>query len=150
MQSPRKPKDVQNLAGKVAALSQFVSRSTDKCQPFFEVLKGSKRFEWTEKYEQAFQKLKKYLGSPPLLSKPNPGEELCLYLTVSKYATSAALIREEGNIQRPMYYVSKRLLDAETRYPEILKSSEHFVLILLKGLLVPTSLPFIGKLLKPD
>ncbi|PON34666.1 Ribonuclease H, partial [Parasponia andersonii] len=100
---------------------QFVSRSTDKYQPFFEVLKGSKRFEWTKKCEQAFQELKKHLGFPPLLSKPNPGEELCLYLAVSKYATSAALIRKEGNIQRPVYYISKRLLNAETRYPEMEK-----------------------------
>ncbi|PON72858.1 Ribonuclease H, partial [Parasponia andersonii] len=33
----------------------------------------------------------------------------------------AALIREESNIQRPVYYVSKRLLDAETRYPDMEK-----------------------------
>ena len=45
MQSPRKPKEVQNLAGRVAALSQFVSRSTDKCLPFFDALKGGKKFE---------------------------------------------------------------------------------------------------------
>ena len=105
----------------MAALSHFVSRSTDKCQPFFEVLKGSKKFEWTEKCEQAFQELKKHLGSPPLLSKPKSGEKLYLYLAISKYATSAALIREEENVQRPVYYVSKRLLDAETRYPEMEK-----------------------------
>ncbi|XP_017227902.2 uncharacterized protein LOC108203469 [Daucus carota subsp. sativus] len=29
---------------------------------------------------------------------------------------SAVLVREEGNLQLPVYYVSKRLLDAETRY----------------------------------
>ena len=51
MQSPRKTKDVQSLVGRVASISRFVSRSTDKCQPFFEVLKGSKKFEWTEKCE---------------------------------------------------------------------------------------------------
>ena len=39
MPSPKKHKDVQSLTGKVAALSRFISRSTDKCIPFFNVLK---------------------------------------------------------------------------------------------------------------
>ncbi|PON31834.1 hypothetical protein PanWU01x14_366530 [Parasponia andersonii] len=128
MQSPRKPKDVQSLAGRVAALSRFVSKSTDKCQPFFEILKGSKRFEWMEECEQVFQELKAHLGFPPphlgfppLLSKANLGKELYLYLAVSKYATSETLIQEEEKIQQLVYYIRKRLLNAEIRNPEMEK-----------------------------
>lgn len=51
-----------------------------------------------------------------MLAKPLEGETLILYLAVSDYAISAVLVREEGNLQLPVYYVSKRLLDAETRY----------------------------------
>ena len=58
-------KEVQSLNGKVAALNRFVSRATDKCLPFFRTLKKS--FEWTE-CQQAFEELKAYLSSPPLLS----------------------------------------------------------------------------------
>ena len=39
-------KEVQSLNGKLAALNRFVSRVTDKCLPFFHVLKKS--FEWTD------------------------------------------------------------------------------------------------------
>ena len=42
MSSPKKPKEVMSLAGRVTALSRFVSRATDYCAPFFDVLKGSK------------------------------------------------------------------------------------------------------------
>ena len=42
MNSPRKPKKIMTLAGRVAVLSHFVSRATDHCTPFFNVLKGSK------------------------------------------------------------------------------------------------------------
>ena len=87
---------------------------------FFESLKGNKRFLWDEKCEQAFRALKEYLGKPPLLSKPD-GEPLFLYLAVSKYTISGALIREEEKVQWPVYYISKRLVDAETRYPEMEK-----------------------------
>ena len=43
---PKTVKEVQSLNGKIAALNRFVSRATDKCLPFFRVLKRS--FEWTD------------------------------------------------------------------------------------------------------
>ena len=39
MPSPSGIKEVQRLIGRIAALSRFVSRASDKCQPFFQVLK---------------------------------------------------------------------------------------------------------------
>ena len=35
MQPPSNTKEIQRLTGRIAALSRFVSRSSDKCQPFF-------------------------------------------------------------------------------------------------------------------
>ena len=93
MQSPHKLKEVQSLAGWVAALSRFVSQSTDKCLLFFDVLKGGKKFEWTEKCEVAFQRLKEHLGKPPLLSKPVAGKKNFFYLAVSESAVSSVLAR---------------------------------------------------------
>ena len=49
------------------------------------------------------------------------GEPLYLYLAVTEHAISAALVREEEKSQLPVYYVSKRLLGAESRYPLIEK-----------------------------
>lgn len=66
MTSPKKTKEVQSLMGRIAALNRFVSRVTNKCLPFFKILK--KAFEWKEECETAFQELKRYLSNPPLLS----------------------------------------------------------------------------------
>ena len=60
MASPRKHKDVQILTGRIAALSRFVSKATDKCIPFFNVLRGSQGFEWSAECEEAFRKLKEH------------------------------------------------------------------------------------------
>ncbi|KAK2997639.1 hypothetical protein RJ639_026632 [Escallonia herrerae] len=69
--------------------------------------------------ERSFEELKTHLSSPPLLSKPFPGEDLLIYLSVTEVAVSTVLIREENGIQKPIYYVSKVLQDVETRYPKI-------------------------------
>jgi len=110
---------VQKLTGRIVALNRFVSRATDKCLPFFKTLKQA--FAWTDECEAAFQELKQYLSSPPLLSPSKGGENLYLYLAVSASAVSAALIREEGKKQLPVYYVSQAFQGAEFRYPRIEK-----------------------------
>ena len=91
---PKTVKEVQSLNDEIATLNRFVSRATDKYLPFFRILKKS--FEWLDECQQAFENLKLYLSSLPLLSPSRPGEELYLYLAVSQAAVSAALVREEN------------------------------------------------------
>ena len=88
----------------MAALNRFVSKVIDKCLPFFKTLKWA--FVWKDECEVAFQKLKRYLSNPPLLSPSKEGKDLFLYLAVSTITVSAALIREENKIQLPVYYIS--------------------------------------------
>ena len=45
LQSPRNSKEVQKLTGMTAALNRFISRSADRCRPFFLLLHKWKRFE---------------------------------------------------------------------------------------------------------
>ncbi|KAJ9535409.1 hypothetical protein OSB04_un001477 [Centaurea solstitialis] len=121
IQSPRNIKEVQKLTGRVAALNRFISRSSDKCHLFYNVLRKNKGFDWTEAHEEALQSLKKYMSNPPLLTKPIEGESLQLYLAVSNNAVSAVLVREGDQHQQPIYYISKSFLDAETRYTSMEK-----------------------------
>ena len=111
MEPPKNIKEVQSLIGRVAALNRFVSKATDKCLPFFKILR--KAFEWTDECQKAFQDLKVYLTTALLLSPSILGEDLYLYLAVSPYAVSSALIREEGKVQKPVYYTSRGLRGAE-------------------------------------
>lgn len=117
MASPRTVKEVQKLTRRIAALNRFISRAMDKCLPFFKTLKQA--FARTDECEAAFQELKRYLSSPPLLSSSKEGEDLYLYLAVSVSAVSVALIREEGKKQLPVYYISQAFEGAESRYPRI-------------------------------
>ena len=111
MEPPRNIKKVLSFTRRVVAPNRFISKATDKCLPFFNVLK--KAFEWMEECQNAFQDLKTYLTIALLLSLSIPGEELYLYLAVSPHAVSSALIRKEGKIQRPIYCTSQALKGAK-------------------------------------
>ena len=119
MPSPSGIKEVQRLTGRIASLSRFVSRASDKCQPFFQILK--KAFQWDAKCEEAFTALKTYLSSPPILVSPIEGELLTMYLAVSDFSTSAVLVRDKERVQHPVYYCSRALRGAEERYPRMEK-----------------------------
>ncbi|GKV15530.1 hypothetical protein SLEP1_g26315 [Rubroshorea leprosula] len=94
MEPPKSVKDIQRLTGRVAALHRFISKSADKCLPFFKIM-----------------------SSPPLLTKAIDGEILYLYLGISDEAISSVLVREEAKQQKPIYYINSVLHGAELRYP---------------------------------
>ena len=127
MPPPSSIKEVQRLTGRIAALSRFLSRASDKCQPFFQVLK--KDFQWDTKCEEAFSALKTYLSSPPppppppppVLVSPSEGELLTLYLAVSDFLTSAVLVRDKDRVQHLVHYCSRALRGVEERYPRMEK-----------------------------
>ena len=97
-------------------LNKFILRSADMCRPFFQLLHKWKDFRWTEECVTAFEDLKQYLSNPPILSKPEKEEVLYAYLAVTDYVANLVLVRNNDRIQRPIYYVSKSLQEAETRY----------------------------------
>ena len=116
LQPPRNPKEIQRLTGIMAALNRFISRSADRCRPFFLLMNKWKCFELTEECAQAFQQLKDYLSRPPIMSSPETDEVLFAYIAVALHAVSLVLIRVDNGKQRPVYYVIKSLHDAEIRY----------------------------------
>ncbi|KAK3029173.1 hypothetical protein RJ639_039728 [Escallonia herrerae] len=82
-------------------------------------IRKTKNFAWTDGCQTSFEELKTYLSSLPLLSKPFPGKDLFMYLSVTEVAVSTVLVRNGDGVQKPIYYVSKVLQDVEIRYPKI-------------------------------
>ena len=66
-------KEVQQLIGRMATLSHFLSAREDKGYHYFQCLKKNNRFVWISECEEAFTKLKEYLANPLVLAKPIPG-----------------------------------------------------------------------------
>ena len=128
MPPPSGIKEVQHLTGRIAALSRFVSKASDKRQPFFQVLK--KAFQWDTKCEEAF----------------------------SAFSTSAVLVRDKERVQHLVYYCSRALRGAEEGYPRMEKSILALVTTARKlrpyfqahTIEVPTEYPMKQVLHKPE
>ena len=109
LQPPQNPKEVQKLTRMTAALNRFISRSTDRCKSFFQLLHKWKGFEWIEECSSAFQQLKEYLSQPSIMSKLDEDEVLFTYIAVALHVVSLVLVRDKNGVQKPVYCVSKSL-----------------------------------------
>nr|XP_051222157.1 uncharacterized protein LOC127340450 [Lolium perenne] len=115
--------DAQRLAGRVATLSRFIPRLSDKAMPLYRLLKKSDSFEWTDEAQKALEELQNALRNGPVLAAPLPQETMLLYVAASNRAISAVMVverKEEGKeqlTQRPVYYISEALIESKQRYP---------------------------------
>jgi hypothetical protein len=73
MEPPNSKKGAQRLAGRLASLNRFISRSVERNLPFFEILKSAEVFQWGPAQQKAFKELKQYLIYLTTLTPPSPG-----------------------------------------------------------------------------
>ena len=71
--------------------------------------------------QQAFDEIKEYLSKPPVLVPPQHDRPFYVYLSVGDTSIASVLIQKHDGQERVVFYLSRRMLDAETRYPEIEK-----------------------------
>jgi ribonuclease HI len=125
--APKMIKDVQKLNGCMATMNRFISRIGERGLPFLKLLRLHNKFKWTEEANQALQDLKHHLQSPPILTAPQPVENLLLYIAMTTHVVSSAIMvehEEEGHafgVQRPVYFINEVLSESKVRYPKIQK-----------------------------
>jgi hypothetical protein len=108
-------------------LSRFISRLGENGLPLYRLLKKHERFSWTVEAQEALGKLKATLAHAPILTPPQDGEPLYLYVAATAQVVSAVIVverTEEGHalpVQRPIYYISEVLSETKARYPQVQK-----------------------------
>src|SRR3954452_11251078 len=115
MDPPSNLKQIQQLAGRVAALCRFIARLGEKALPFYALMRKPGKFEWTTEAQIAFDQLKRVLSTSLILVTPQERELMLLYIAATTQVVSTALVveREETGrihgLQRPVYYLRKVL-----------------------------------------
>ena len=157
--APSSKKGIQQLTGKLAALRLFISRFTDHLKPFFTTLRGANRAKLNEECDRAFMAIKQYLTEPLILVNPEAGDTLYLYLAAFDIAVSVALFKEcEDAKLRPVFFISKSLTDAKTRYSHLegaalalrTAAQKLFPYFQAHPIVVLTDLPLRGTIHRPD
>ncbi|KAK2414316.1 hypothetical protein QL285_036920 [Trifolium repens] len=121
---PSTKKQLQSLLGKINFLRRFISNLSGKAQAFSPLLRLKKDdpFKWNQEHQKAFDDIKEYLIKPPVLMPPSRNKAMKLYIATSDKTIGSMLAQEDDNgIENAVYYLSRVLNDAETRYTAIEK-----------------------------
>jgi len=121
--APANNTELQSLIGNINFILRFISNLSGKIQAFSPLLKlkSDQEFVWGTEQQLALYEIKRYLVKTPVLVPPQHEKPFRLYLSTDDTAISSALIQEFKGKERVIYYLSKRLVDAETRYSGIEK-----------------------------
>ena len=93
-------KDLQKILDKVNFFRRFISNLSEKIGAFTPILrlKNKAEFTWGAKQQEAFEKIKIYLFSPPILKAPRRGVPFRLYVAAEDKIIGVVLTQEtEGN-----------------------------------------------------
>jgi hypothetical protein len=123
MVPPTTKRELQQLIGKINFVRRFISNLSGRIEPFMELvkIKANEEFRWGVKQQQAFEDIKEYLSKPPVLVPPQQDRPFYMYLSVGDTSIASVVIQVHDDKERVVFYLSRRMLDAETRYPDIEK-----------------------------
>ncbi|XP_026448539.1 uncharacterized protein LOC113348860 [Papaver somniferum] len=124
MSPPRTEKEIRGFLGRLEYISRFINQLTPICEPIFKLLTKNVPTVWNHECQEAFEKIQKYLTSPPVLVSPTPGISFILYLSVTETSMGTMLgkYHEESGKERAIYYISKTLSGYESKYTMLEKT----------------------------
>ncbi|XP_017420172.1 uncharacterized protein LOC108330177 [Vigna angularis] len=126
MQSPTTLKEIQRLSGRLTTLSQFIPRLVERVRPVLRKMKKGLVVKWDAECEQAFQDVKAILMNLPVMNRPTLGEDLQIFMGVSD-STISAVLTQEWPEPKLVYFISRTLQDAESRYQQVEKVALAFL-----------------------
>ncbi|KAK1683087.1 hypothetical protein QYE76_043935 [Lolium multiflorum] len=92
--TPTTQTEVRAFLGLAGYYRRFVEGFSSIARPMTQLLKKDKKFEWTDKCEESFQKLKNKLTTTPILIMPDITKPFDVYCDASKIGIGCVLMQE--------------------------------------------------------
>ena len=108
-------KQVQSFIGMVNYLSKFSAHLSEFAEPIRELSKEKVPFNWGPEHHESFKLVKKEIAAAPILAYYNPRKTAVSQTDASIKGLGACLLQHE----RPVYFTSKALTEAQRRYVAI-------------------------------
>eukprot|EP00745_Piridium_sociabile_P002381 TRINITY_DN1145_c0_g1_i6.p1 TRINITY_DN1145_c0_g1~~TRINITY_DN1145_c0_g1_i6.p1 ORF type:complete len:1434 (+),score=199.20 TRINITY_DN1145_c0_g1_i6:329-4630(+) len=118
---PGTKKQVRSLLGLVGYYRRFVPQFSKLTASLSDLTRasGTKKIVWTEQCESSFKEIQRVLSSGPVLRLPSLSEEFVVRTDASNTGLGAVLLQKCEGVLHPVVFVSRKLLDRETRYSTI-------------------------------
>ena len=129
--TPHCVKDIQKFLGLANYYRQFIEGFAMVARPLHDLVKKDKKWEWTEKEENAFKELKERFTKEPVLAAPDIDKKMRMEVDASDYATGGVLSMEgKDGLWRLVAFLSKSLNETERNY----KIHDKEMLAIIRGL----------------
>ena len=115
--TPTRVTHVRSFLGTAGYYRKFIRNFSEISAPLSDLTKDAAKLEWTDKQRDAFLMLKTAMMAGPVLVLPDPSLPYVVHTDASGFATGAVLQQDQGSGLQPIAFMSKKMLDAETRYP---------------------------------
>jgi len=112
---PRTIKQAQSFLGLTGYFRKFIPNYSRIAKLRSDLLKKNQIFQFEEKESDTFKKLKKYLIEKPVLSIYNQEYETEIHTDASQDGYGAVLLQRSPKDSKPVYFMSKKTIDAEKR-----------------------------------
>jgi len=114
---PKCIKEVQKFLGLANYYHWFIEGFATVARPLHDMVKKDKKWEWTEKQEEAFKELKKRFTEEPVLAAPDIDKKMRIEVDASDYVMGGVLSMEcKDGLWRPVAFLSKSLNETERNY----------------------------------
>jgi hypothetical protein len=123
MVPPTRKRELQQLIGKINFVRRFISNLSGRIEPFMDLvkIKADEEFRWGAEQQRAFEEIKEYMARPPVLVPPQWNRLFYNYLSVGDTSIASVVVQVYDSKQKVVFYLSRRMLDMETRYHEMEK-----------------------------
>jgi hypothetical protein len=149
MVPPTTKRELQQLIGKINFVRRFISNLSGHIKSFMDLvkIKADEEFHWGVEQQRAFEEIKEYLARPPVLVPPQQDMPFYIYLLVGDTSIALVVVQVYDGKEKVVFYLSSRMLDTETRYPEIKKLCLclFFTCTKLRHILLPVEVIVICK-----
>lgn len=118
---PVSKKQVKSLLGLVGYYRRYVPGFSSITAPLSDLTRagGSKQITWTEECERSLRVIQNILAKFPILLLPDLSKEFLVRTDASSTGLGAVLLQEHDGLLHPVCFVSRKLLDRESRYSTI-------------------------------
>ena len=129
---PTTVREVRRFVGMCSYYRRFIPHFASIAEPIIALTRKYAKFKWDSKCQFAFETLKHNLASFPMLGYPDPNRPYVLYTDASNNCIGACLTQmcDESNSaypkirdEKPIYYLSHKLSDTQTRWSTIEKEA---------------------------